>query len=128
MTIQWLHAFLEEIERIEHFFQSKQEELINDFIHLQDKFRMKTDHHLLQQRQDLEKKSNKSKKSKKNTKVSGKAALIGLDLKAEDLSPNHTPAPSSDGGSPLNSVRSPSPLRRTKTGGIAQGMSNPTPS
>ena len=89
---------------------------------------MKTDHHLLQQRQDLEKKSNKSKKSKKNTKVSGKAALIGLDLKAEDFSPNHTPAPSSDGGSPLNSVRSPSPLRRTKTGGIAQGMSNPTPS
>ena len=55
LTIQWLHAFLEEIERIEHFFQSKQEELINDFIHLQDKFRMKTDHHLLQQRQDLEK-------------------------------------------------------------------------
>ena len=55
---------------------------------------MKTDHHLLQQRQDLEKKSSKSKKSKKNTKVSGKAALIGLGLKAEDLSPDHTPTPS----------------------------------
>ena len=89
---------------------------------------MKTDHHLLQQREDLEKKSSKSKKSKKSTKVSGKAALIGLGIKAEDLSPNQTPATSKDGGSPLNSVRSPSPLRRMKTGGITQGMSNPTPS
>ena len=46
LTVQWVHAFLEEIERIEFFFKSKQEELINEFIHLQDKFRMKTDHYL----------------------------------------------------------------------------------
>ena len=34
LTVQWVHAFLEEIERIEYFFKSKQEELINEFISL----------------------------------------------------------------------------------------------
>ena len=34
LTVQWVHAFLEEIERIEQFFKSKQEELINEFISL----------------------------------------------------------------------------------------------
>ena len=62
LTVQWVHAYLEEIERIEKFFQSKQYELIDQFINLQDKFRMKTDQHLQQQQQDLEKKRKERQK------------------------------------------------------------------
>ena len=45
LTIEWIHAFLEEINRIENFFLTKQDALINEFIALQDKFRIKTDIH-----------------------------------------------------------------------------------
>ena len=45
LTVDWVHAFLEEINRIEGFFINKQDDLINEFIALQDKFRIKTDFH-----------------------------------------------------------------------------------
>jgi len=45
LTIGWLHAFLDEVYRVDDFFKGKQNELINTFIGLQDKFRIKTDLH-----------------------------------------------------------------------------------
>lgn len=43
LTIEWVHAFLDEVYRIDDFFKSKQNELINNFIGLQDKFRIRTE-------------------------------------------------------------------------------------
>ena len=43
MTVQWVHAFLDEVYRIDDFFKAKQMELINNFIGLQDKFRIRTE-------------------------------------------------------------------------------------
>ena len=43
LTIEWIHAFLDEVYRIDDFFKTKQTELINSFIQLQDKFRIKTE-------------------------------------------------------------------------------------
>ena len=45
LTIDWVHAYMEEINRIDNFFMTKQDALINEFISLQDKFRIKTDLH-----------------------------------------------------------------------------------
>ena len=45
LTIDWVHAYMEEINRIDNFFTTKQDALINEFISLQDKFRIKTDLH-----------------------------------------------------------------------------------
>ena len=45
LTIDWVHAYMEEINRIDSFFTTKQDALINEFISLQDKFRIKTDLH-----------------------------------------------------------------------------------
>jgi hypothetical protein len=45
LTVDWIHAFLDEVYRVEDFFKGKQNELINSFIGLQDKFRIKTDQH-----------------------------------------------------------------------------------
>ena len=45
LAVDWVHAFLEEIDRIEEFFVTKQDDLINEFIAFQDKFRIKTDFH-----------------------------------------------------------------------------------
>ena len=56
LSVEWIHAFLDEIYRIDDFFKEKQTELINNFIGLQDKFRIKTEKH-----ETSEKKSRKSK-------------------------------------------------------------------
>ena len=56
MTIEWIHAFLDEIYRIDDFFREKQDDLINEFISLQDKLRMKSE--------KFSKKANKDKKKK----------------------------------------------------------------
>ena len=45
---EWLQAFFSELKRINNFFNSKQDDLINDFIILQDKFRIKTDYHIFE--------------------------------------------------------------------------------
>ena len=45
LTVEWIHAFLDEIYRIDDFFKARQTELINNFIGLQDKFRIKTEKH-----------------------------------------------------------------------------------
>jgi len=64
LTVDWIHAFLDEVYRVEDFFKGKQEELINSFIGLQDKFRIKTDQHEM----GLDKKSKKA--SNKNFSLS----------------------------------------------------------
>ena len=43
LTVEWIHAFLDEVYRIDDFFKQKQTELINNFIGLQDKFRIRTE-------------------------------------------------------------------------------------
>ena len=43
LTIEWIHAYMEEVDRIQRFFTNKENALINDFISLQDKFRIRTD-------------------------------------------------------------------------------------
>ena len=45
LAIDWVHAYMEEVERIQKFFTIKQDSLINEFISLQDKFRIRTDLH-----------------------------------------------------------------------------------
>lgn len=63
LTVEWIHAFMDEIYRIDNFFQSKQTELIDNFIALQDKFRLKT------QRQQDEQDEVKGKESKSKAKI-----------------------------------------------------------
>lgn len=57
----WIAAYLEEINRIEQFFLQKQNDLINQFILLQDKFRIKAE---LYENEKQEKKAKKDKKEK----------------------------------------------------------------
>lgn len=45
LTLGWMHAFLDEVYRIDDFFKSKQNELISAFIRRQDKFRIMTEQH-----------------------------------------------------------------------------------
>ena len=42
LALDWIHAYLDEVYRIDDFFKAKQDELINEFICLQDKLRCKT--------------------------------------------------------------------------------------
>lgn len=98
LTVKWVHTFLDEIYRIEDFFKSKQTELINQFIGLQDKFRIKTDHF----EHDV-----KSKKSGK----SGKKGTVNEDESSakDSLGVGATRSPS-----PSNYI-SPAMEKRTKT-------------
>ena len=57
----WIAAYLEEINRIEQFFLQKQNDLINQFILLQDKFRIKAE---LYENEKQEKKAKREKKEK----------------------------------------------------------------
>ncbi len=43
MAAIWISSYLDEINRVETFFQSKIEELVNQFILMQDKFRLKSE-------------------------------------------------------------------------------------
>ena len=62
-TIEWIHAFLDEIYRVDDFFSTTQKNLIDQFIMLQDKFRIKTDAYEIG--------STKTGKSKKSDKSKG---------------------------------------------------------
>ena len=62
LTIEWIHAFLDEIYRIDDFFKKKQTELINSFIVLQDKFRIRTEKY----EANSQATGNKSKRSKRS--------------------------------------------------------------
>ena len=42
LTLEWIHAYLDEVYRTDDFFKAKQDELIDEFICLQDKLRCKT--------------------------------------------------------------------------------------
>ena len=42
MTFEWIELFLSDVNRIERFFVEKKESLINDFIAMQEKFRLKS--------------------------------------------------------------------------------------
>ena len=42
LTMEWIHSYLDEIYRIDDFFKAKQDELIDEFICLQDKLRCRT--------------------------------------------------------------------------------------
>jgi acyl-CoA reductase-like NAD-dependent aldehyde dehydrogenase len=42
MTFEWIEMFLSDVNRIERFFTDKKEQLINEFIVMQEKFRLKS--------------------------------------------------------------------------------------
>ena len=63
LCIEWIHAFLDEIYRIDDFFTARQKDLIDEFIGLQDKFRVRTEQY--------EVGSTKTGKSKKSNKSKG---------------------------------------------------------
>ena len=42
LTMEWIHSYLDEVYRIDDFFKAKQDELIDEFICLQDKLRCRT--------------------------------------------------------------------------------------
>ena len=69
-TTEWIHAWLVEVERIDKFFCTKRDVLIDEFILLQDKFRIKTDIHE-QDRKKAEKKQKKkaAKKAKQMKQI-----------------------------------------------------------
>lgn len=66
LTINWIHAFLDEVYRIDDFFKERQTELINNFIGLQDKFRLKTEKY-----EEGSTKTGRTKGSKKNNSNTG---------------------------------------------------------
>ena len=45
LTAIWISAYLDEIERVETFFTNKIEELVNHFILMQDRFRLKQEYY-----------------------------------------------------------------------------------
>lgn len=42
MTFEWIEMFLSDVNRIERFFTDKKEHLINEFISMQERFRLKS--------------------------------------------------------------------------------------
>ena len=42
MAFEWIEMFLSDVNRIERFFVEKKESLINEFIAMQEKFRLKS--------------------------------------------------------------------------------------
>jgi len=61
MTCDWIGLYLAEMTQVESFFVNKLEDLISQFIQLQDKFRIKAD------RYEDEKANKDSKKAKKES-------------------------------------------------------------
>ena len=61
LTIEWVHAFLDEVYRIDDFFKTKQNELINNFIGLQDKFRIRTEKYEMGSTKTKSKRGNKNR-------------------------------------------------------------------
>ena len=68
LMIEWVHAFLDEVYRIDDFFKSKQNELINNFIGLQDMFRIRTEKY------EMGSTKTKSGRGKKNRETIGAAS------------------------------------------------------
>ena len=42
MAFEWIELFLSDVNRIERFFSDKKDSLINEFINMQEKFRLKS--------------------------------------------------------------------------------------
>jgi len=42
LAYEWIELFLSDVNRIEKFFSNKKESLINEFINMQEKFRLKS--------------------------------------------------------------------------------------
>ena len=83
-----MHAFLDEVYRIDDFFKSKQSELINNFINLQDKFRIRTEKYEMG---STKTRSQRGKKGTRNTNDSQMVnetnqSLQGMDFNSSVLS------------------------------------------
>ena len=72
LTVEWTHAFLDEMYRIDDFFKKKQVELINQFIGLQDKFRIRTEKY--EANSEATKRSKRSKRS--NPSLSPNSSIV----------------------------------------------------
>lgn len=76
MTVEWIHDFLDEIYRIDDFFKSKQLELINNFIVLQDKFRIRTEKYEVGSTKTGKSKASKASKKNVQTEESANKPLV----------------------------------------------------
>lgn len=76
LTKEWLDAFMAEMARIEAFFLSKQNQLIDEFIALQEKFRMKTA--LAEEQRLADEEKAKKKQSKKLDKDKGRDKSVAV--------------------------------------------------
>lgn len=76
LTAIWISSYLDEINRVESFFTAKLEELINQFILMQDKFRLKSELY------ETEKSAKKQKELKKQKQLTNnedqKQALFNI--------------------------------------------------
>ena len=68
MAFEWIGLYLAEADRIETFFLIKLEDLINEFIQLQENFRVRAD---IYEEKDKKKEGKKDKKEKKDKKDKG---------------------------------------------------------
>lgn len=59
LTAMWIQAYLEEIQRVESFFGMKMDMLVDEFILMQDKFRLKSE--LYETEQEVKKKKKQKK-------------------------------------------------------------------
>lgn len=70
MTFEWIEMFLSDVNRIERFFTDKKEQLINEFIVMQEKFRLKSNQY--------ENKKKFTQKKQKNSNVNVETNLINM--------------------------------------------------
>ena len=77
LTVEWVHAFLDEIYRIDDFFKKKQTELIDNFIGLQDKFRIRTEKYEYGSNKTGKSRKSKSSNRSKNSAPSDAMRLAG---------------------------------------------------
>ena len=89
VTIDWIHAFLDETYRIDDFFKNKQTELINSFIDLQDKFRIRTEKYESNSQQvEKSKLSKKSSHSPDFIEENSESLLVQNSANVDPISPS----------------------------------------
>ena len=81
-----MHAFLDEVYRIDDFFKSKQNELINNFINLQDKFRIRTEKYEIGSTKTGSKRGKKGGIPNESVIADTNQSLQGLDATSSILS------------------------------------------
>lgn len=74
LAFEWIEFFLSDVNRIDRFFSEKQEALINEFIGMQERFRLKSSEY-----------EDKKKKAKKVKNTAGQAMVLSIKSNEELL-------------------------------------------